>query len=233
MGGTIPRSPALAHIDQTTSNPLSQFLKSIRRSYARVGKRLLDLIIASLLLPILVPLIIVLWGLTRYSGGAGFFGHTRIGRNGKEFECWKIRTMAPDADAMLNRYLNANPAAAEEWQRTQKLHNDPRVTALGLFLRRTSLDELPQVWNVLRGDMSLVGPRPVTQSELARYGTNAQIYLNLRPGITGLWQVKGRSNGCYDERLQMDCAYARTIGLVHDLSLMARTSAVIFRPTGR
>ena len=141
--------------------------------------------------------------------------------------------MIPDAETRLSAVLAANPIAATEWNRTQKLQNDPRVTRLGRFLRRSSLDELPQIWNVLRGEMSLVGPRPVTPPELARYGLRAATYLSLKPGVTGLWQVAGRSNGCYAERLQMDQTYALSIGMWCDLGLIGRTAFVLIKPTGR
>lgn len=223
----------MAMMDHPHTRPFANLTSTVSFVYSTLGKRLLDLAIALLLLPILVPLICLLWLLVRLQGGSGFYSHTRVGRNGAEFSCWKIRTMVPNAERLLAELLDADPKAADEWRRTQKLHRDPRITALGQFLRRTSLDELPQIWNVLRGDMSLVGPRPVTKPELDRYGSNATVYLNLRPGITGLWQVMGRSNGCYDERLRLDMAYARAISPVQDLSLILRTGAVIFRPTGR
>lgn len=223
----------MAMTDHTHTRPLSTAQHVLQLSYSTLGKRLLDLSFALFLLPLLLPLIGVLWLSVRAQGGSGFYSHQRVGRNGTEFSCWKIRTMVPDAERLLSELLDADPRAAEEWQRTQKLCSDPRITTLGRFLRRTSLDELPQVWNVLRGDMSFVGPRPVTRSELHRYGPDAKIYLNLRPGITGLWQINGRADGCYQERLRLDKAYARAISPLRDLSLMLRTGAVIFRPTGR
>ena len=201
--------------------------------YRHCGKRVLDLVIAVFLVPILAPLIALLYLLVRADGAAGLFAHTRVGQGGTSFTCWKIRTMIPDAEARLSAFLATNPIAAAEWGRTQKLQNDPRVTRLGRFLRRTSLDELPQIWNVLRGEMSLVGPRPVTRPELARYGLRAATYLSLKPGVTGLWQVAGRSNGCYAERLQMDQTYALSIGMWRDLGLIGRTAFVRIKPTGR
>lgn len=186
-----------------------------------------------LLLPFLLPIIGVLCWIVRRDGAPGLFLHTRIGREGRPFSCFKIRTMLPDAEELLAEHLASNQTAAEEWQRTQKLTNDPRTTPIGRILRKTSLDELPQIWNVLRGDMSFVGPRPITQNELARYGLYAPQYLSLKPGITGHWQVYGRENGCYTERLRLDTAYAQKITLALDLSLIVRTALLLFIPSGR
>lgn len=222
----------MAHLDYSIGQP-ETLLRPGQRVYARLGKRLVDIVLATAILPVLLPIIAVLWLITRRDGAAGFFAHTRVGRNGKPFRCWKIRTMVPDAETRLETYLQSNPQAADEWARTQKLTHDPRVTPLGRFLRRTSLDELPQIWNVMRGDMSFVGPRPVTLPELERYGLHSHVYLSLRPGVTGLWQVMGRSNGCYTERTNMDRAYASSLGLIRDLSLILRTGLVVFLPTGR
>ena len=201
--------------------------------YERIGKRFFDLVLALCLLPFLTPLIALFWVLTRLQGRTGFFGHDRIGRDGRSFRCWKIRTMIPDAQAMLEHHLHTDPSAAAEWAQCQKLSHDPRVTRLGQILRRTSLDELPQIWNVIKGEMSFVGPRPVTEDELSRYGAERTAYLGLRPGITGLWQIEGRSNGCYTERTRLDCLYAGQMGLVRDLCLILRTPLVLVWPTGR
>ena len=224
----------MAHLElRSDKHATSLFTAVRRRHYAAWGKRTVDLTLALILLPILAPLVAVFCLLMRSPAAPGLFAHRRIGQNGVPFTCWKIRTMVPDAESRLEDHLAADPAAAAEWDRTQKLKNDPRVTPLGRLLRRTSLDELPQIWNVLRGDMSLVGPRPVTERELDRYGPHARTYLSLKPGITGHWQVHGRSNGCYDERLHMDQTYARQIGLRYDLRLMWNTAFVLIRPTGR
>jgi len=140
--------------------------------------------------------------------------------------------MVPDAERKLVAYLSAHPDAADEWERTQKLTNDPRITPVGRFLRKTSLDELPQIWNVIMGDMSFVGPRPVTEGELDKYGMYANTYLSMKPGITGEWQVKGRSDGCYVKRREMDVAYSKEISMLKDIKLMLRTVLVVVRPTG-
>jgi len=223
----------MAHLDILSVAQQSPHAPARLRLYKRSGKRALDLGLALLLLPLILPLVVVLCVLARQRGASALFAHTRIGQGGKPFVCWKIRTMQPDAEARLAAHLDADPAARREWERTQKLANDPRITPLGRVLRRTSLDELPQIWNVLRGDMSLVGPRPVTAPELARYGHNSHIYLDLKPGVTGLWQVTARADGCYAQRLHLDQLYAQRIGLLQDLKLIARTALVILRPTGR
>lgn len=223
----------MAHLDLLSDQQKSKEIRPTRGFYSGIGKRMLDLSLAVVLLPFMLPTIAVLILITRMQGGPGLYAHERIGQNGKAFTCWKIRTMVPDAEAQLAKHLRTNARAATEWQRTQKLQDDPRVTALGRHLRRTSLDELPQIWNVLRGQMSLVGPRPVTAPELARYGLHSHIYLALKPGVTGLWQVTARENGCYAERLQLDQSYAQQVSFMRDLSLIARTALVVVRPTGR
>jgi len=224
----------MAHLDYPSSEVShSPTFSPLSRLYTRHGKRLLDVMLAVLLLPLLAPMIALLWVLVRLDGGPGFFGHLRVGQNGRLFRCYKLRSMVPDAEARLQHYLAQNPLAAAEWDRTQKLRHDPRVTLLGRILRRTSLDELPQIWNVLRGDMSLVGPRPVTTPELDRYGPFKDVYLSLRPGVTGLWQIRGRSNGCYEERLSLDRDYGQAIGLWFDIALILRTPLVLVWPTGR
>lgn len=201
--------------------------------YELWGKRAFDLALALFLLPILAPIIAVLLLLVRDRGAPAIFKHVRVGQNGRLFKCFKIRTMVPDAEAKLKGYLDQNPEAAAEWAKTQKLTNDPRVTPVGKFLRKTSLDELPQIWNVLRGDMSFVGPRPVTEPELERYGLSKRIYLRMKPGITGLWQVRGRSNGDYGERCRLDRIYSLRMGLGLDIALIAKTAGVVIHPTGR
>lgn len=166
---------------------------------------------------------LVIW----VSGGVPFYRHERVGRNGHIFQCWKLRTMLPDADSILAAHLRSDPEAAEEWRRTRKLRRDPRITPLGKWLRKASIDELPQLLNVLRGEMSLVGPRPVTATELATYGSAARAYLRLTPGITGLWQVSGRNGLTLSERIAFDTEYARRISLGADLGILLRTVPVL------
>ncbi|UWQ79238.1 sugar transferase (plasmid) [Leisingera sp. S132] len=201
--------------------------------YAKAGKRLFDIGFALLLLPVLVPVILLLWGLVRRDGGPGFFGHTRVGRDGKPFKCWKVRSMVADAEARLQAHLDADPAAAAEWERDHKLAKDPRISRLGHVLRKTSLDELPQIWNVLKGEMSFVGPRPIVTKELAKYGSSASAYLAQKPGITGLWQVSGRNDVSYQERVALDVAYLRRRSFPADLKIIARTGLAVLGATGR
>ena len=201
--------------------------------YASVVKRAIDIMMALLMLPILVPVVALLWLMVRRDGGNGFFGHLRVGRDGKTFRCWKLRSMVVDAETRLTCFLVTNPQAAAEWARDHKLDNDPRVTRLGAFLRRSSLDELPQIWNVLRGEMSFVGPRPVVADELARYGASRWAYLQARPGITGLWQVSGRNDVSYDERVALDRRYSSDMRFGLDLKIMALTAGAVLYGTGK
>ncbi|WP_323804036.1 sugar transferase [Sulfitobacter litoralis] len=203
-----------------------------RLLYHRVGKRLFDLSVSFVLLPLILLLIVLLCCYMAAHGQIGLYAHPRIGRAGKPFRCWKITTMVPNAQAALPAILSARPDYALEWALYQKLRNDPRVIPGGQFLRRTGLDELPQIWNVLRGDMSLVGPRPVTRSELHSYGDARGAYQSVRPGITGLWQVAGRGVMLFDERVTLDERYTRQMCFAGDLQIIARTLPVLLRPTG-
>ncbi|MFO7854938.1 MAG: sugar transferase [Paracoccaceae bacterium] len=203
--------------------------------YESLGKRTVDLVLGLALLPIVGPLVgllaLLVW---MKDGGAPFFGHWRAGRDGCAFRCWKIRTMVPDAETRLRIHLADDPSAAAEWREFRKLADDPRITPIGDFLRRTSLDELPQLWNVMRGEMSFVGPRPVTEEELQQYyGSTRAAYNAMRPGITGLWQVSGRNALSYDQRVALDLSYLRRLSFVLDLWIMLRTAGVVMRPTGR
>lgn len=203
------------------------------RLYRRYGKRLFDLLLALALLPFLAPIIAFLWVIVRVEGAPGFFGHPRIGQNGHVFRCWKVRTMTVGAEAKLADYLSRNPEAAQEWALNQKLTNDPRITRLGRFLRKSSLDELPQIWNVLKGEMSFVGPRPVVPDELERYGNHRQTYLSLKPGITGFWQTLGRNSLSYGERVKLDTAYVSHISLGTDLRLILKTASLVVVGNGK
>ncbi|SDG96383.1 sugar transferase [Alloyangia pacifica] len=207
-------------------------LYGANQSYRDLSKRLLDIVLAVLMLPALLPVIAVLYCAVRLEGGPGFFGHERVGQNGQLFKCWKIRTMVPDAKARLEHLLATDPDARIEWERDQKLRNDPRVTNFGSFLRRSSLDELPQIWNVLKGEMSLIGPRPVTKPELERYAEHRWIYLALRPGITGLWQVSGRNDLTYEERVQLDAVYYGSLSPREDAKILWRTVKSVLLRTG-
>lgn len=199
----------------------------------RISKRIMDIVLVCVALPIILPVVAALWLLVRRDGGPGFFGHTRVGLGGKPFKCWKIRTMVVDAQAKLEEYLAENPEAAKEWELDQKLTNDPRVTRFGNFLRETSLDELPQVWNILRGDMSLVGPRPVTRDEVRRYGWNRTAYLSMKPGLTGFWQAFGRNSVTYEERVRMDVQYLHKMSIWEDVKIILKTVVVVLDRTGK
>lgn len=202
--------------------------------YAAGGKRLLDLCLVGLMLPAVLPVLALIALITALNGGQPFYAQLRVGRNGRTFRCWKVRTMVRDADAVLARILAEDPALAAEWHHSQKLVRDPRVTRFGAFLRKTSLDELPQLWNVVNGTMSLVGPRPFTPEQVELYpgGRGAADYFQMRPGITGLWQVSKRNRSSFAERAVYDSAYFAQMGLVFDLRILLRTIGVVLRGTG-
>jgi len=166
------------------------------------------------------------------SRGPILFGHERIGKNGRRFRAWKFRTMFQNASIVLEQYLDVHPEMQEEWQRDQKLRYDPRITRIGKFLRKTSLDELPQLWNVIRGQMSLVGPRPIVDAEVPKYGPYYKLFTMVTPGITGLWQVSGRNNTTYEERVQLDAYYVRNWSLSMDLFLLLKTIRIVLFAKG-
>jgi exopolysaccharide production protein ExoY len=191
--------------------------------------RLAALALLILLAPLMALIAIALW---RADGAPLLFGHYRVGRQGRLFKCLKFRTMRRDAAEALAELLRTDPAARAEWERDQKLVNDPRITGIGAVLRKTSLDELPQLINVLRGDMALVGPRPITVSELTRYGSARWHYLSVRPGMTGLWQVSGRNDTTYAERVALDRHYVESRSLAVDLAILVRTVGVVLNRDG-
>ena len=195
-------------------------------------KRAFDIVGALLIGALFSPFILAVVIIIRLGGMPVLFRHKRIGCNGKIFNCLKFRTMVPNAEQVLRNLLRAHPELRDEWTENHKLRDDPRVTPIGRFLRRTSLDELPQLWNVLRGEMSLVGPRPIVRAELLRYGRQASTYLSVRPGLTGLWQVKGRSDTTYRRRVAMDKYYVRSRNLWMDLYIVAVTAVVVLRRAG-
>lgn len=201
--------------------------------YTRCGKRTFDLAVCLSSLVFAVPLMAVLAVLAMLDGGPPLYWHERVGRDGRRFYCLKFRTMRPDSATILADLLARDPDAAAEWARDRKLSNDPRITRVGRWLRRTSLDELPQLFNVVRGDMSLVGPRPVTDAELERYQGYRQLYLSVRPGLTGYWQVHGRGVVGYQERIEMDACYVQSVSLRGDLWLMLQTVMVVLRLRGQ
>ncbi len=215
------------------SLPFEQYQGTRTSAYARLWKRVFDVAFCVALLPVLLPICAALMLLVRLDGGPGVFGHTRVGRGGRSFKCYKFRTMIPDNAQILQDYLDANPDARKEWEEQRKLTNDPRITRIGNVLRKTSLDELPQIWNVLRGEMSLVGPRPVPADELERYGLFKSSYMSVSPGMTGIWQVHGRNTVSYTDRVRMDTTYSQSFGFLPDVWLILQTVLVLFKVTGK
>jgi undecaprenyl-phosphate galactose phosphotransferase len=205
---------------------------NLARPIPQLLKRIFDLVGALALLVLLAPLFAYMSWRIRQTGGSAIFGHPRVGRYGRPFLCLKFRTMVPEADKVLKNLLDGDPKAREEWERDFKLKDDPRVTPIGAFLRRTSLDELPQLWNVLKGDMSLVGPRPIIEKELERYGDQVGYYLEARPGITGLWQISGRNDVGYEDRVALDSWYVRNWSLWYDLVILVKTITVVVQRKG-
>ena len=202
-----------------------------RRSY-KIIKRTFDVVCGLFLMLVLAPLFVFLVHQIRKDGAPAFYGHTRIGKNGKQFKCLKFRSMRADADKVLKELLSTNSEAQAEWDRDFKLRNDPRVTAIGQWLRKTSLDELPQLFNVIRGEMSLVGPRPIVSEELERYGHSTDLYLQILPGMTGLWQVSGRNDTGYEERVALDAWYVQNWSLWYDVAILFKTIDVVLNRRG-
>jgi lipopolysaccharide/colanic/teichoic acid biosynthesis glycosyltransferase len=199
-------------------------------AYGAFFKRVLDVVLVLLAAPFVLPVVLGLGLLIRRDGGAAFYCQPRIGRGGKVFRLWKLRSMVPDADRRLEAHLRADPLARAEWDETQKLKEDPRITAAGRLIRKTSLDELPQLWNVLLGDMSLVGPRPMMPQQAELYP--GRDYYRLRPGLTGLWQISDRNQTSFAARAAYDAEYSRQMSLVTDVLVLFATVWVVLRGTG-
>jgi exopolysaccharide production protein ExoY len=201
-----------------------QIASEVTAPIGLTSKRLIDIAIALSGIALLAPLLAICFVATLLtSPGPALFRHRRVGFKGKYFECLKFRTMVSDAPERLRQLLESDPIAAAEWATHRKLRYDPRVTIIGDILRKSSLDELPQLFNVLRGDMSIVGPRPVTEEELVRYSSSVGAYLACRPGITGLWQVSGRSTTTYNKRIACDMFYARNWSMALDAKILIVT----------
>ena len=216
--------PAVARVDQRIPAKLIRY---------RTVKRALDLLITFALLPVLLPLLLTVAALVAFSSpGPIFYSHRRIRRNSAFFSMWKFRTMCVNSAEVLERYLEKHPEARAEWNHTHKLRYDPRVTRIGQMLRRYSLDELPQIWNVLRGQMSLVGPRPIVAAEVEKYAERFEYYCKVKPGVTGLWQVSGRSKLTYAERVDLDCRYVDEWSLTLDGAILMRTIQAVFDREG-
>ena len=203
-----------------------------RGYYRNFGKRAFDLGLLALIAPIVLPVMVLVTLALRVAGHSPFYVQERLGRNGRVFRIWKFRTMHPDADRMLQEILERDPVRRAEWQERQKLTSDPRITRIGHFLRRTSIDELPQLWNVLRGDMSLLGPRPMMPEQKHLYGPAFPVYAALRPGISGVWQVSERNESHFQRRAELDIQYARELSLAGDLMLVLLTLRTILYSTG-
>ncbi|KWV51643.1 exopolysaccharide biosynthesis protein [Rhizobium altiplani] len=198
-----------------------------------IAKRAFDVSAACLGLIFLSPLFLMVMLLVKLSDrGPIFYGHRRIGHNGQEFRCLKFRTMVTNGDKVLQEHLRNNPKAMEEWRETRKLQDDPRVTVVGAVLRKLSLDELPQLFNIIRGEMSVVGPRPVVRDELEKYENAAVYYLQARPGLTGLWQISGRNDVSYATRVAFDTHYVENWSLVRDVVIIARTIPAVCAQRG-
>ena len=202
------------------------------RARALQLKRLMDLLVGSALLLILAPLLLLLTLLVKADGGPAFYGSTRLGRHGRCFKALKFRSMVPDAETKLARLLADDPRLRAEWESRFKLPNDPRITPIGRILRRTSLDELPQLFNVLKGEMSLVGPRPMLPEERAGYGESFTFYSQLAPGMTGVWQVSGRDDVPYERRISLNDWYLRNMSVRNDLLILFKTAMVVIRRLG-
>lgn len=210
-------------------------LGPIDRRHERQHKseRYFDHILAALILVLLAPLLfVVAMAIKILDPGPVFFRHQRVGRDGRAFGCFKFRTMVVGAEGKLQHLLDANPESAREWRETQKLRSDPRVTPLGQFLRKTSLDELPQLFNVMRGEMSLVGPRPIVRDEAERYGHLFRQYCSVKPGMTGLWQISGRSDIEYYERVILDARYVALKSVWGDFRIMVLTVPAVLSRKG-
>jgi exopolysaccharide production protein ExoY len=226
------RSIDLVSVDAPVRETSPPAVSVVPRAARNGMKRAFDLSAVVVTAPLWGPLMLTLAALVRLtSRGPAFYGHERVGRGGQTIRCLKLRTMVRDADARLAALLASDPGLAEEFARTFKLKHDPRVTRMGRFLRKTSLDELPQLINVFRGEMSLVGPRPITEDEMRRYGQYMPIVLSARPGMTGLWQVSGRNDVSYSTRVALDVQYAFGQSLGSDLSIIARTFVRVIRPS--
>lgn len=201
-----------------------------RGLYRHGFKRFLDLVVVLLAAPFVLPLVAIMAIAVARDGGSPFYTQDRVGKGGRVFRMWKLRSMVVDADARMVAHLAADPEARREWDETQKLRQDPRITPFGQFLRKSSMDELPQLWNVFVGEMSLVGPRPMMTCQTALYPCTA--YYEMRPGITGYWQTAGRNKTTFAARAHFDAAYERDLSFATDLAVLARTVGVVLKGTG-
>ncbi|MBD9526337.1 sugar transferase [Paracoccus sp. PAR01] len=225
-------SPTLNRVGSILQNSPSTLPESggLSSFYVRYMKRPLDILAVLIAAPIVIPVVLILVLMIWAHGDRPFYSQLRVGRSGRSFRLWKMRTMVENAEARLAEHLASDEVARAEWDATQKLKQDPRITPVGHFLRKSSLDELPQLWNVLRGDMSIVGPRPMMLEQAQLYpGAD---YYHLRPGVTGLWQISDRNDSTFAARANFDAKYANELSWSNDLSIVARTVTVVLRCTG-
>jgi len=223
----------MSHVSNRQADEADRVSSTLQRrnlSYRYGVKRLFDILIVLLMLPVVLPVVAIMALLVATDGASPFYRQSRVGRDGRIFSMWKMRSMVMGADAALERHLDADPQARAEWDSNQKLKRDPRITPVGRLLRKTSLDELPQLWNVARGDMSLVGPRPMMVDQQPLYPGKA--YFRLRPGITGNWQVSKRHETEFSARAVYDAAYEEDLTLKTDLRILYQTVGVVLRATG-
>ncbi len=198
--------------------------------YKNHFKRIFDIFLVVASAPITLPILLIFALLVKRDGGPAFYGQDRVGLDGETFTCWKLRTMVPNADSLLEEHLASDPALRDEWQEYQKLRNDPRITSTGRILRASSLDEIPQLWCVLKGEMSIVGPRPFLPEQQSLY--HGKMYYRMRPGITGLWQVTGHNDTSFVDRVSFDDSYGMQLSLWTDVKIMFQTIAVMLRSDG-
>lgn len=219
--------------DLSSNTMIASTIFDRKLEYKNSTARILDISLIILAAPYIILAFIILAVLIKLdSPGPVFFRQSRIGRFGRKFTVYKFRTMVQNADQELQKYLDKFPELNTEWLATQKLKQDPRLTGLGALLRKTSLDELPQLWNIIIGDMSLVGPRPIVESEIKKYGKCFKYYIQVRPGLTGLWQVSGRNDTTYEYRVELDEHYVRNRSLKLDLQILLKTIKVVLRQDG-
>ncbi len=222
--GAVPRN------ERAVGQSSSYLVPAESGVYRNYFKRTLDVLAVLVTMPIILPIILALALFVAREGGQPFYSQFRVGKDGRPFRMWKLRTMVVDADARMTAYLDANPEARVEWDRNQKLRVDPRVTRFGQLLRKTSLDELPQLLNVFRGDMSLVGPRPMMVNQQSMYPGKA--YFRVRPGVTGLWQTTDRNQTSFEARAEFDTVYDDTLSFGSDVRIMFKTIGVVLKGTG-
>jgi lipopolysaccharide/colanic/teichoic acid biosynthesis glycosyltransferase len=230
---TPAQSLDVAKIAHQVEKVSDETIEDIETDPARsIRKRIMDVVMASVMLAFFSPLMGIIYLLVKRDGGPAIFVQDRVGKDGVLFPCYKFRTMAPNAEELLETLLVCNEQFRKDWAAERKLRSDPRITPLGAFLRRKSFDEFPQLINVIRGDMSLVGPRPITPDEVEKYGDNIRYYLRTRPGLTGAWQVSGRNDVSYEKRVELDVEYTSRWSWSGDFSILFKTLGAVLNERG-